>query len=72
MATQIPPIEKPNMIAIAGMPDRDLLEVREYHLACMLKAHRRNDSDTLKCAVEWVVALTSEMRLRGPSLPGMS
>lgn len=65
MATQIPEIRKLNMPAIASMPDHDLLEAREYHIACLVKAYRAHDSDTTKAAVEWVVVLTSEMRLRG-------
>ena len=68
MGSKIPVIGKPNMLAITGMHDRDLLEVREYHISTLVEATRRHDSDTMQAAVDWIVALTSEMRLRGGAL----
>ena len=68
MGSKVPPIGRPNHIAIAGMQPRDLLMAREYYIIRLVDARRRNDSDTLDAAIDWVVALTSEMRLRGSSV----
>lgn len=65
MGTMVPPLGKPNYRAIAGMEPRDLFEAREYYIVCLVKARRGNDSDTLEVCVDWIVALTSEMRIRG-------
>ena len=67
MATRVPPITKPNMVAIAGMEGRDILSVREYYIARLLDSRRRQDADTIEVCLDWIVALTSEMRLRGGS-----
>lgn len=69
MASKLRPIEKPNCVAIAGMPPRDLFEVREYYIVRLVSAWRDNDADTLQAAIEWIVTLTSEMRLRGGKSP---
>lgn len=69
MGTKLRPIERPNYIAIAGMPPRDLFEVREYYIVRLVGAQRHNDADTTKAAIEWIVALTAEMRLRGGATP---
>ena len=47
------------------MPGKDLLKVREYYIVRLISARRKNDSDTLEACVDWIVALTGEMRLRG-------
>ena len=65
MATQVPPIGRPNYVAIAGMDSRDLFEVREYYIMRLVQARRENDSDTIENCLDWVVALVAEMRLRG-------
>lgn len=65
MATKVPPIGRPNYIAIAGMDRDDLIRVREYYILRIIAAKRTNDSDTLTAALEWLDALVSEMRLRG-------
>lgn len=64
MATKVPPIGRPNYVAIAGMPPGDIFKVREYYIVRMVSARRTNDSDTLECCIDWIVALTGEMRLR--------
>ena len=69
MGSRVPEIQRPNHVAIAGMPPRDLFEVREYYIVRLVDARRRNDSDTLEAAIDWVVALTAEMRLRGGRTP---
>jgi len=65
MASKLPPIERPNYAAIASMDGGDLLRVREYYIVRIVTARRLNDSDTLAAAIDWLVALTGEMRLRG-------
>ena len=67
MASGIRPIGKPNYLGITSMRGADLVEAREYYLTVLVTASRKKDSDTLKAAVDWIVALTSEMRLRGAS-----
>lgn len=65
MASKIPPIGKTNHVAIAGMASGDLLRAREYYILRIIRARREDDSDTLEIAIDWLVSLTSEMRLRG-------
>jgi len=65
MASPIPPIAKPNHVAIAGMDGADLLRAREYYIVVLVSAKRKGDSDTIKVCLEWIDSLTSEMRLRG-------
>ena len=65
MVSPIPPLTKPNNVAIGGMIDSDLLRVREYYIVVLLSAKRRNDSDTMNICLDWLDSLTSEMRLRG-------
>lgn len=67
MASKLRPIGRPNYIGIAGMRASDIVTAREYYIVRLVEARRRNDSDTLEAAIDWVVALTSEMRLRGGS-----
>lgn len=68
MSTQVPPIGKPNFIAIAGMSPGDLIKAREYYIVRMVSARRSHDSDTLEAVIDWIVALTGEMRLRGGTM----
>lgn len=72
MGTKVPPIQRPNYIAIAGIDDSDLLVVREYYITRLVRAKRDNDSDTIEAALEWLVALTGEMRIRGGATPPKS
>lgn len=65
MATKVPPIGRPNYRALVGMEPGDLVRAREYYIVRLISARRSNDSDTLEACIDWVVALTSEMRLRG-------
>lgn len=65
MGSKIPPIGPPNFRAINGMDDLDIVRVREYHIVKLVSARRARDSDTMEAAIDWIVALTSEMRLRG-------
>jgi len=75
MGTRVPIIGKPNFIAISGMEPRDIFEAREYYIVRLVGARRQNDSDTIEACIDWIVALTSEMRLRGGpspnSMPGV-
>jgi hypothetical protein len=70
MGTQIQPIGRPNHRAIASMDANDLLKVREYYIVRLVSARRSNDSDTLESCIDWLVALTSEMRMRGSQKSG--
>ncbi len=65
MASKIPEIGKPNFRAIAAMPSGDVLKSREYYIVVLVLARRQKDSDTTEACIDWIVALTSEMRLRG-------
>ena len=65
MASKLRPIERVNYLGISGMPPGDLIRAREYYIVRLVSAHRDHDSDTTRAAIEWIVALTSEMRLRG-------
>lgn len=67
--TKVPPIGRPNFIAIANMPHGDVFKVREYYIVRLVTARRSNDSDTMECCIDWIVALTAEMRLRGKNKP---
>lgn len=69
MATQVPIIGRPNYRAIAGMPPADIVRAREFYLVKMITARRGKDTDTLLACVDWIEALTSEMRLRGGTKP---
>ncbi len=60
----------PSQAALAGMPPGDILEVREMWIASMVNHWRRRNldpdsDDNLKLSIEWIVALTGEMRIRG-------
>ena len=68
MASTVIPIGKPNYVAIAGMQDDDLMKTREYYIVILVSAHRRHDSDTIGIGLDWLEALTSEMRVRGSPL----
>lgn len=70
MGTKVPIIGRPNYRAIAGMQPADLVKVREYYIVRIVAAKRSNDSDTLESCIDWLVALTGEMRLRGGQKPG--
>lgn len=65
MGSKVPPIGRPNYVAIAGMDNDDLIRVREYYIVRIIAARRAGDADTLRAALEWLDALVSEMRLRG-------
>ena len=67
MASKIPPIGKVNYIAIAGMEPGMVFKVREYYIVRIVSARRSNDSDTIEVCLDWIVALTAEMRIRGGS-----
>lgn len=67
MASKIPPMGAPNVRAISQMDDSDVLRAREYYIVKLVSAHRARDADTREVAIEWIVTLTSEMRLRGGS-----
>ena len=67
MATEVPPIGKPNHLAITGMRPDDLVKAREYYILKLVAAWRKRDSDTTEACLDWIVALVSEMRLRGSS-----
>jgi hypothetical protein len=47
------------------MSNEDLLRVREYYIVVLVSARRKNDSDTIEICLDWLVALTGEMRIRG-------
>lgn len=66
MGSKVPKIGKPNFIAIAGMIDEDVFGVREYYIVCLAKARAIKHKDTLDACIDWIVALTSEMRQRTP------
>jgi hypothetical protein len=65
MGSRVPLIARPNHIAICGMPDSDLAKVREYYLVQLVNARITKDLDTQGACIDWVVSLTSEMRIRG-------
>lgn len=65
MASKIPKISRVNYMAIAAMEDGDIFKTREYYIVVLVKARRINCSDTLEDCINWIVALTAEMRLRG-------
>ena len=65
MASKIPPMGRPNIKVMSEIDDDDIVRAREYYIVKLVSAYRSRDADTLKVAVEWIVALTSEMRLRG-------
>ena len=70
MASKLPDIGRPNFIAIAGMIDKDVFQVREYYIVCLVKAGALKDKDTTEVCIDWIVALTSEMRQRTPAALG--
>lgn len=52
------------------MPAADILQTRELWISSLVNHWRRRNVDTeaddgVKLAIEWVVALTGEMRIRG-------
>jgi len=61
----MPPLGRPNMVAISGMAAKDLFELREYYIVKLVQAHRAHDSDTVVVCLDWISALVSEMRMRG-------
>lgn len=67
MTTQVPLIGRPNYRAIAGMDNRDVVRAREFYIVKLVTARRGNDSDTMEACIDWIVALTGEMRMRGGS-----
>lgn len=69
MGSRVPPMGRPNYVAIAGMDPDDLLRVREYYILRIVAAKRHGDADTLAAALDWLDALVSEMRLRGGQRP---
>ena len=60
----------PSQAALAGMPAADILQVREMWIASLVNHWRKRNSnadssDGIELAIEWVAALTGEMRIRG-------
>lgn len=64
------PIASPNYRAIATMPPQQLFQTREMWIAKLCTEYRSKNSDAIEQCLEWVVALTSEMRLRGGTIQG--
>jgi hypothetical protein len=46
------------------MLDADLVKVREYYLVQLVNARQAKNLDTQLACIEWVVSLTSEVRIR--------
>lgn len=70
--TSLVPIGAPNHRAIATMPPQQLFKTREMWIAKFCTVWRAQKSDEIKQCSEWIVALTSEMRLRGGGVQGLA
>ncbi|MCG8433479.1 MAG: hypothetical protein MJA83_05565 [Gammaproteobacteria bacterium] len=58
-------LPSPSQAAIAGMPGGDVLRCRELWLNKLITEWNASHKDAVDQCIEWIVALTSEMRLRG-------